>query len=90
MAIELEAMGAHLDRIAADWSAGVDHGAAWGLKLMALKYHVTESAKRVVDLAMTMSGGTGCTSAANSSGCIATCAAVASIRPTLAGPRDHW
>ena len=33
--------------IAADWSAGVDHGAAWGLKLMALKYHVTESAKRV-------------------------------------------
>jgi alkylation response protein AidB-like acyl-CoA dehydrogenase len=59
MAIELEAMGAHVDRIAADWSAGVDHGAAWGLKLMALKYHVAESAKRVVDLAMTMSGGTG-------------------------------
>jgi alkylation response protein AidB-like acyl-CoA dehydrogenase len=59
MAIELEAMGAHLDRIAGDWSAGVDHGAAWGLKLMALKYHCTESAKRVVDLAMTMSGGTG-------------------------------
>ena len=59
MAIELEAMGAHVERIAADWSDGVDHGPAWGLKLMALKYHVTESAKRVVDLAMTMSGGTG-------------------------------
>ena len=59
MALELEAMGAHIERIAADWSDGVDHGAAWGLKLMALKYHVTESAKRVVDLAMTMSGGAG-------------------------------
>src|SRR5438105_1572700 len=59
MAIELEAMGAHIERVAADWSNGVDHGAAWGLKLLALKYHCTESAKRVVDLAMTMSGGTG-------------------------------
>jgi alkylation response protein AidB-like acyl-CoA dehydrogenase len=27
--------------------------------LLALKHHCTESAKRVVDLAMTMSGGTG-------------------------------
>ncbi len=59
MAIELEAMGAHIERVADDWSNGVDHGAAWGLKLLALKYHCTESAKRVVDLAMTMSGGTG-------------------------------
>ena len=59
MTLELEAMGAHLSRIAEDWSTGVDHGPAWGLKLLALKHHCTESAKHVVDLAMTMSGGTG-------------------------------
>jgi alkylation response protein AidB-like acyl-CoA dehydrogenase len=59
MALELEAMGPHIERVAADWSNGVDHGAAWALKLVALKHHCTESAKRVVDLALTMSGGTG-------------------------------
>jgi alkylation response protein AidB-like acyl-CoA dehydrogenase len=59
MTVELEAMSAHISRIAEDWSNGVDHGLAWGLKLLALKHHVTESAKRVVDMAMTMSGGTG-------------------------------
>jgi len=45
--------------VAREWSQGVDHGPVWALKLVALKYHCTESAKRVVDLAMTMSGGTG-------------------------------
>ena len=59
MTMELEAMGAHISRIADDWSNGVDDGAAWGLKLLALKHHCTESAKRVVDLAVTLSGGTG-------------------------------
>ena len=59
MVLELEAMGTHIQQIAQDWDNGVDHGAAWGLKLVALKHHCTESAKRVVDLAMTMSGGTG-------------------------------
>jgi alkylation response protein AidB-like acyl-CoA dehydrogenase len=59
MTLELEAMSAHLQQVAGDWSSGVDHGAAWGLKLLALKHHCTESAKRVVDLAKTTSGGTG-------------------------------
>jgi alkylation response protein AidB-like acyl-CoA dehydrogenase len=59
MAFELESMGPHIERIADDWSRGVDHGPLWALKLVALKYHCTESAKRVVDLALTMSGGTG-------------------------------
>jgi alkylation response protein AidB-like acyl-CoA dehydrogenase len=59
MALELEAMGPHIERVARDWSEGVDHGAAWALKLVALKQHCTEAAKRVVDAAMTMSGGTG-------------------------------
>ena len=52
-------MDAHIKQVAQDWSNGVDHGAAWGLKLLAVKHHCTESAKRVVDLAMTMSGGMG-------------------------------
>jgi alkylation response protein AidB-like acyl-CoA dehydrogenase len=59
MALELESMGPHIERIADDWSRGVDHGPLWALKLVALKYHCTEAAARVVDLAMTMSGGTG-------------------------------
>jgi alkylation response protein AidB-like acyl-CoA dehydrogenase len=59
VAIELEAMGPHIERVARDWSDGVDHGTAWALKLVALKHHCTEAAKRVVDLALTMSGGTG-------------------------------
>jgi alkylation response protein AidB-like acyl-CoA dehydrogenase len=59
MALELETMGRHIERIATDWSTGVDYGPGWALKLVALKHHCTEAAKRVVDLAMTLSGGTG-------------------------------
>jgi len=46
-------------RIAEDWSAGVDHGAAWPMKIVAAKYHCVEGAKKVVDLALTSSGGAG-------------------------------
>jgi alkylation response protein AidB-like acyl-CoA dehydrogenase len=59
MTLEIESIGPHLDRIAQDWSEGVDHGAAWPSKIVAAKYHAVESAKRVVDLAMDMSGGGG-------------------------------
>ena len=59
MAVELDAIGAHVERVAADWSAGVDHGMAWPAKLVAAKYRAVEGAKRVVDLAMDVSGGTG-------------------------------
>jgi alkylation response protein AidB-like acyl-CoA dehydrogenase len=59
MTIEIEAMGAHLDRIADDWSTGIDYGHGWGAKIVAMKYHIVESAKRVVDIAMEMSGGAG-------------------------------
>lgn len=59
IALELESMGPHIERIAGDWSRGVDYGPIWALKLVALKHHCTESAKRIVDLAMTMSGGFG-------------------------------
>ena len=59
MGIELEGVGPHLDRIADDWSNGVDHGAMWVAKLFAAKYHAVESSWRVVDRAMDLSGGFG-------------------------------
>jgi len=57
--IELEGMIAHADRIADDWTNGVDHGAMWPAKLVAAKYHCVEGAFRAVDRAMDVSGGRG-------------------------------
>lgn len=59
MTLELEAMVPHVERIADDWVNGVDHGPQWPMKLVAVKYRCVEGAKKVVDLAMDMSGGTG-------------------------------
>ncbi|MFN8635296.1 MAG: acyl-CoA dehydrogenase family protein [Chloroflexota bacterium] len=59
MTLEIDAVGPHLDQIARDWTEGVDHGHAWGSKIVGAKYHAVESAKKVVDLAMDMSGGAG-------------------------------
>jgi alkylation response protein AidB-like acyl-CoA dehydrogenase len=59
MGIELESIVAHIERVAADWSTGVDHGPAWPIKLFAAKYKAVEGAKRIVDLAMDVSGGSG-------------------------------
>jgi alkylation response protein AidB-like acyl-CoA dehydrogenase len=57
--LEIEGMVPHVERIAKDWSDGVDHGDQWAAKLVAVKYHCVESAFRVVDLAMDVSGGRG-------------------------------
>ncbi len=59
MAMELEAMQAHLDRTCDDWTAGVNHGERWPLKLVATKHRIVEGAKRIVDGAMACSGGAG-------------------------------
>lgn len=59
MALELEAIGPHLDRIAQDWSDGVDHGHLWGTKLMAVKHRAVTGAWKVVDTAMDLAGGFG-------------------------------
>jgi alkylation response protein AidB-like acyl-CoA dehydrogenase len=59
MGIELESIASHVERVALDWSAGVDHGMAWPIKLFAAKYKAVEGAKRIVDLAMDISGGSG-------------------------------
>ncbi|MBW8484520.1 acyl-CoA dehydrogenase family protein [Actinomadura parmotrematis] len=56
-ALRLEAVEAQLERVAADWDAGVDHGAAWSAKLFGAKYNAVEGAKQVVDLAARVHGG---------------------------------
>lgn len=59
MGLAFEAIGPHLDRIADDWSNGVDHGAAWPAKIFAAKYHAVEESWRIVDLALEVAGGFG-------------------------------
>jgi alkylation response protein AidB-like acyl-CoA dehydrogenase len=59
MAIELESIGPHVERIAEDWSSGVDHGAEWPLKIFAAKYRAVEASWRVVDLGLDIVGGRG-------------------------------
>ena len=57
MALELDGITAHLDRIATDWSTGIDHGGLWPAKLVGVKYHAVEGARRVVKLALDVCGG---------------------------------
>lgn len=59
MGLAFEPIGPHLDRVAEDWSNGVDHGAAWPAKIFAAKYHAVEASWRVVDLALEVAGGFG-------------------------------
>jgi alkylation response protein AidB-like acyl-CoA dehydrogenase len=59
MMMALEGARPHLEKTAEDWSNGVDHGGLWPAKLVATKHHAVEAAKRVVDLAMEVSGGSG-------------------------------
>jgi len=59
MDMELDAIGSQIARVAEEWSAGKDHGGMWPAKLVSAKYRAVEGAKRVVDLAMDVSGGTG-------------------------------
>jgi alkylation response protein AidB-like acyl-CoA dehydrogenase len=59
MGLASKAIGPHLDRIAEDWSTGVNHGAEWPAKLFAAKYHAVEGSWRIVDLALEVSGGFG-------------------------------
>lgn len=57
--LALESVSAQVDRVAEDWAGGVDHGEQWPMKLVAAKHNCVEAAKKVVDLAMAVSGGTG-------------------------------
>lgn len=59
MYLELDAAVATADRFVDDWMAGADHGAQWGPKLLSMKWRSVEAAKRVVDIALDVTGGAG-------------------------------
>ncbi len=59
MALALDPIEPHLERVAADWAAGAAHGAAWPKVIFSAKYHAVESSWRVVDLALEAAGGFG-------------------------------
>jgi alkylation response protein AidB-like acyl-CoA dehydrogenase len=59
MVIEMESIGPQLEQVAQDWSAGVDHGVNWVIKIVAAKYRAAEGSWRVVDLALDLAGGFG-------------------------------
>jgi alkylation response protein AidB-like acyl-CoA dehydrogenase len=59
MYLELDAASATLQRFVDDWTAGVDHGAEWVPKVYAMKWRSVEAAKRVVDVALDVTGGGG-------------------------------
>jgi alkylation response protein AidB-like acyl-CoA dehydrogenase len=59
MALMLESMIPQLERVASDWSTGVNHGGLWPSKIVAAKYNAVEGAKRVLNLALDVMGGGG-------------------------------
>ena len=59
MRLALDPVAPLLDKVAADWAAGVDHGAGWPAQIVSAKYNAVEASWRVVDLAMELSGGAG-------------------------------
>lgn len=54
-----EAIEPHIERVAEDWSSGVDHGGLWPLKIVVAKHHAVTAAWQIVDRAMDLSGGFG-------------------------------
>jgi len=66
MVMEVEAIGPYLDRLAEDWTSGVDHGMAWPLKIVAAKHRAVESAWKVADIALELAGGFGIFAASGS------------------------
>jgi alkylation response protein AidB-like acyl-CoA dehydrogenase len=59
MAFRFDAAEALVEKIADEWSRGVDHGGNWPAKLVSAKHVAVEAAKDIVDRAMSISGGSG-------------------------------
>jgi alkylation response protein AidB-like acyl-CoA dehydrogenase len=58
MVIGLEAIGAQLETVTQDWSNGVQHP-DWPIKIVAAKYNAVETAWKIADRALEVSGGFG-------------------------------
>ena len=56
-ALAIDALGPHLEVTAADIDGLVDHGTGWFRRLVGVKHHSTEVARRAVDHAVRVSGG---------------------------------
>ncbi len=59
MTFQFDAAEALIEKIADEWSNGVDHGMNWPGKLVSAKHVAVEAAKSIVDKAMAISGGSG-------------------------------
>jgi alkylation response protein AidB-like acyl-CoA dehydrogenase len=59
MRMALEAIDGYLGRVCDDWSAGVDHGLDWPLKIASAKHFAVTNAFEVVDTALDLTGGAG-------------------------------
>lgn len=57
--IKLDAAAAQLDRIAEAWQRGADRSSTWNLKLFAAKEFATQTAREVVDAALSVVGASG-------------------------------
>ena len=57
MVLAFDAASALVERIADDWVNGVDHGGLWPSKLVSAKYNAVEAAKKIVDRAFDVYGG---------------------------------
>ncbi len=57
--MEMEAIAPHIERVAQDWSDGVDHGHGWAVKITAAKHRATEGSWKVIDTALDLAGGFG-------------------------------
>jgi alkylation response protein AidB-like acyl-CoA dehydrogenase len=59
MALELEAIGPHVESVAQGWANTAEHGPEWAFKVIAAKYRAVEGAWKIVDTALELSGGFG-------------------------------
>lgn len=57
--MDLEALGPYVDSVVHDWDAGADYGAGWVVKIVSVKHRAVETAWRVADRALDLSGGFG-------------------------------
>jgi alkylation response protein AidB-like acyl-CoA dehydrogenase len=58
MVMGLESIGAQLESVTQDWSNGVQH-ADWPIKIVSAKYNAVETAWKIADRALEVSGGFG-------------------------------